>query len=43
MTMIGITVFSDTVIRFFTLKQIFKYVQYGQAKKVVSVTRYDAD
>ena len=37
--MIGITVSSDTMIRFATLKHIWKQVPHGQVKKVVSVTR----
>ena len=41
--MIGITVFSDTIIIFSTLKHILKHVPHGQVKKKVSVTRDDAD
>ena len=41
--MIGITVFSDTLILFSTLKHTFKHVPHGQVKKVISVTRDDAD
>ena len=39
----GITVFSDTMIRFSTLKHFWKHFLNGQVKNVVSVTRDDAD
>ena len=38
-----ITVFSDTMIIFSTLKHILKHVPLGQVNKMVSVTRDDAD
>ena len=41
--MIGITVFSDTIIIFSALKHILKHVSHGQVKKKVSVTHDDAD
>ena len=41
--MIGITVLSDTVIIFSTLKQILKHVPLGHVKKLVSVMRDDED
>ena len=41
--MIGITVFSDTMIIFSTLKHILKHVPHDQVKKDFSVRRDDAD
>ena len=41
--MIGITIFSNTIIIFSALKHILKRVPHGQVKKKVSVTRDDAD
>ena len=41
--MIGITVFSDAMIRVSTLKHFWKQIPHGQVKKAVSVTRDDAD
>ena len=38
-TMFGITVFSDTMIRFSTLKHFWKRFPHGQVKIAVSVTR----
>ena len=37
LTMIGITVLSDTMIRFSTLKHFWKQFPHGQVKKAVSV------
>ena len=41
--MIGIPVFNDTIIIFSSLKHILKHVPHDQVKKIVSLTRDDAD
>ena len=41
--MIGLTVFSDKMIRFSTSKPFLKQFAHGKVKKAVSVTHDDAD
>ena len=41
--MIGITVFSDMIIRFSKLKHFWKHFPHDQVKKAYSVTLNDTD